>query len=157
MRVRATSAIVGVLLLAGLTGCSFLAPQTNQKPYDPSDGIGVTLGRIDVRNALLISDDGKTANLSVSVINTSTAAATVQVSWKGASGTVDRNVYVKAGGTQTFGSPENQIILNGVDAKLGSLFPVYFQHGTSEGKELMVPVLDGTLQEYSTLVPVPGS
>ena len=38
-----------------LSGCSLTAEIANLEPYDPSDGVGVTLGDVAVRNALLVT------------------------------------------------------------------------------------------------------
>ena len=153
MRSRPTSILAAVALLATLTGCTFLADQTVQTPYDPSDGFGTQVGGVDIRNVLLVTDDGETANLLVNLINTSGENVAMKVSWETSTGRTERNLYVAAGATKSFGNPSNQVILRGLDAELGSLFPVYFQYGDNEGSELDVPVLDGQLPEYSDLVP----
>ncbi len=153
MRARVTSVGVAALLVLSLSGCTFSAVQANAKPYDPSDGIGAEVGELKVRNALLISEDGEVGNLLINVVNEGTQSVSLTLSWEGATGQVDRNVYVKAEGTQSFGEEGDQIILRGIDAAPGSLFPIYLQYGDEEGRELMVPVLDGGLEEYADLVP----
>lgn len=154
MRNRVASALVSaVVISAALSGCTFTAVQANQKPYDPSDGIGENIGDIAVRNALLITADGETANLVVNIVNDGVKNVSLAVSWETEAGRVDRNVYVRAGGTQAFGEKSNQIILRGVDAQPGALFPIFFQYGDEEGRDLAVPVLDGQLEEYADLVP----
>lgn len=157
MRARATSLLLAALVAVSLTGCTFGAAQTNQKPYDASDGIGSNLGGIAVRNALLVSEDGQTANLSVSLINTSQQNVALKVSWKTKAGTTERNVYIAAGSTQTLGMAKNQFLLHDIDSHPGSLFPVYFQHGSEPGRQIQVPVLDGSLPSYTSLVPSPGA
>jgi len=153
VRARATSTVLAALLAAGLSGCTLIAPQTNQRPYDPSDGVGTSVGDVEIRNALLISDDGETANLVVNMVNSGSENVTLLVSWESATGGAERNVYIPAGEAEGFGKSSNQIILNSIDTELGSLYPVYFQYGDFEGDELMVPVYDGTLKEYADLVP----
>lgn len=153
MNARATSTVLAALLVASLTGCTFLAAQTNQKHYDPSDGIGTTVGSVDVRNALLVTEDGEVANLSVSIVNTGAENVSLQVSWMDASGDqASQDVFVQAGETSTFGT-DPQIILSGIDSAPGELFPVFFQYGSEQGHQILVPVLDGTLSEYTDLVP----
>jgi hypothetical protein len=44
-------------------------------------------------------------------------------------------------------------LLPSIDTKAGSLLPIYFQYGTEPGKQLDVPVLDGSLPQYATLLP----
>ena len=157
VKARLAAVVLVVSMIGALTGCTFWAAQTNQKPYDPSDGFGVTLGDVAIRNALLVSQDGKNASLAVAIVNSGSKSATLHLSWKGAAGNVQRNVYIAAGATQSFGPVSNQIVLHDIDSIPGSLFPVYFQHGDTEGREIRVPVLDGSLPSYKALVPAPSS
>lgn len=154
MRKRATSIIVPVVLAVSLAGCTFVAPQTNQKAYDPSDGVSGGVGDIELRNVLMVTADGTDANLVVSTINSGDRSVRLVVSWENANGTrVDRNIYLKAGGSRTYGSASHPFVLGDIGADPGSLFEVYFQYGNQPGEQLAVPVLDGTLPEYSDLVP----
>lgn len=155
MRSRLTSILAAGALLVGLTGCTFTADQTVQTPYDPSDGVGTNVGDIDVRNVLLVTDDGETANLLVSLINTGPDDVEMAVSWETVAGRVERTLPVASGTTESFGDSSNQLILQDLDAQPGSLFPIYFQYGSQEGRELRAPVLDGQLEEYRELVPSP--
>lgn len=153
MRSRATSIAAAVLVLLSLTGCTFGATQSTRQQYDPSDGFGATVGDIAIRNAILVSNDGVNANLAVNLINTSNQNHRVVVSWESATGRVERNVYVSQDSTLSTGPEGNRFLLRGIDAPLGSLFPVFFQYGDEPGQEITVPVLDGTLEEYTDLVP----
>ena len=154
MRNRVASAVLSaVVVSAALSGCTFSAVQGNQIPYDPSDGIGETIGDLAVRNALLVTDDGETANLVVNIVNEGVKNVALTVSWETDAGRAERNVYVRAGGTLAYGGERNRLVLTGIDAQPGSLFPVFFQYGDEEGRDLAVPVLDGALEEYADLVP----
>ena len=155
MRRRATSIVLPIALVVGLSGCTFTAPQTNQLAYDPSDGFGGSVGAVELRNVLLVTDaEQAEANLVMSAINSGDRSVRLVVSWENADGTqIDRNVYLKAGGARTFGEEPNQFVIGNVDADPGALFPVYFQYGNEPGEQLAVPVLDGTLPEYEDLVP----
>lgn len=153
MRSRATSIAAAGLVLLSLTGCTFAAVQANQKPYDPSDGFGTTLGDVAIRNAILVTDEGNIGNLAVSFVNTGESNVRLVVSWENETGRVERNVYVSQNSTLSTGPEGNRFLLKGIDADPGSLFPVFFQYGDEPGEELPVPVLDGTLEEYSDLVP----
>jgi hypothetical protein len=157
----AVSALLAAMLTVGLTACGFGAPQL-PRTYDPSDGVGAEVGELAVRNALLVTTDGTRASLIVSVINQTDAqqALTVQYESTSATATGGRasvNLSVPASSTVTYGfAASDQVVLEGVDTKPGSLFPVYFQSGNAEGSELKVPVLDSALAEYSTLTPSPS-
>jgi hypothetical protein len=45
------------------------------------------------------------------------------------------------------------VLLEGIDAEVGGLLPLYFQYGDAEGVEKLVPVLDSSLPEYADLAP----
>jgi hypothetical protein len=157
----AATVIVAASLLFSTAGCSFFAPQSTLKRYDPSDGVGATVGQVKVRNALLLTKDGQLASFLVNLVNDGTKTVDVLIQYdgttaSGASGKVDTRVQLDAGEVKTFGSSTTrQLLFTGIDSKAGSLFPVFVQYGTLTGQQLLVPVLDGSLTEYSKLLPTP--
>jgi len=157
----AATVVVAASLLLSTAGCSFFAPQATLKRYDPSDGVGATVGQVKVRNALLLTKDGQVASFLVNLVNDGEKTVNVLIQYNGTtasgtSGKVDTRVQLDAGEVKTFGSSETrQLIFTGIDSKAGSLFPVFVQYGTQTGEQLLVPVLDGSLSEYSTLLPTP--
>jgi hypothetical protein len=62
---------------------------------------------------------------------------------------------VEAHSIVSVGTDGPTVVLDDVNATPGSLFPVFMQYGNETGTELLVPVLDGSLPTYSTLVPTP--
>src|SRR3954466_5337880 len=72
LKVRAAvSALLAATLAVAIAGCSFTnGNQILPREYDPSDGVGANVGELDIRNALLVSEDGARGSLVVSVINT---------------------------------------------------------------------------------------
>ena len=152
---------MGASLLLSTAGCSFFAPQATLKHYDPSDGVGTTVGNVKVRNALLLTNDGQQASFLVNLINDSEKTVNVLIQYdgttaNGASGKVDTRVQLDAREVKTFGSSDTrQLLFSGINSKAGSLFPVFVQYGTLTGEQLLVPVLDGSLPEYSKLLPSP--
>ncbi len=160
MRARfAASVLVVALVGFGTAGCAFITPQATTKIIEASDGVNGDLGAVAVRNATLISEDGELASLLVSFVNTSDSTQQVLVQYEdGATGErVNQKVSAAGNGAITsFGAEGGeQILLDNVSAP-GSLFPVYFQYGDEEGKQLMVPVLNTSLPEYSGLAPTPS-
>ncbi len=162
MRARiAATVVVAASLLLSTAGCSFFAPQATLKRYDPSDGVGATVGQVKVRNALLLTKDGQVASFLVNLVNDGEKTVNVLIQYSGTtasgtSGKVDTRVQLDAGEVKTFGSSDTrQLIFTGIDSKAGSLFPVFVQYGTQTGEQLLVPVLDGSLSEYSKLLPTP--
>ena len=155
------SALLAAVVTVALAGCNFPGGDILPRKYDPSDGVGTNLGDLDIRNAMLITDDGSSASLVVSVVNTSDDDQNLSVQYDSdaataTSGRADATVAVAAHSIVTLGfGTEQQLVLADIDTEPGALFPVYFQSGSSEGQELQVPVLPPALQEYSTLTPSP--
>ncbi|HEY0259394.1 MAG TPA: hypothetical protein VGC18_06030 [Lacisediminihabitans sp.] len=141
------------------TACTFFSPQATLKHYDPSDGVGTTIGDVKVENAILLSKNGKDASFLVNFINDGDkdVRLLVQYDEPGAKGSkVDTTVRVGAGETKTFGSSDTrQLVFTDIDTKPGALFPVFVQYGEKTGKQLLVPVLDGSQKEYAGLLPTP--
>ncbi|TFD48339.1 hypothetical protein E3T55_13770 [Cryobacterium frigoriphilum] len=156
MKTRIAASVVlmaGVAL--GTAGCGFTATQATSIAYDASDGISGTVGELELRNALLLSDDGETANLLLSVVNLSDKAIQLNVQYEADGEKVTARETIAALTTVTLGSTdEPEIVLENIDSQPGALFPVFMQYGDETGVELLLPVLDGSLTEYSTLVPV---
>jgi len=142
------------LVLLGTSACNFIAPQATLEQYEPSDGTAATVGDVKVLNAILLTEDGEEANLIASVINTSGTRVQLKLQYESGSDKVDTKFSIGAGETRSLGSEDGLILtLEGIDARPGDLFPVYLQYGNAEGKQLLVPVLDGTLPEYEALLP----
>ena len=150
---RAASAIlIGGLLLA-TTGCSLFSEKATLIEYAPSDGVEADLGSIELRNVLAISDDGEDLNLVLTAINSSDNGIFVNFQFNDGEG--EEQLYVAGNSSKSIGQPdEESVILRGADTQVGGLFPVYAQYGEVPGTQMLVPVLDGSLGEYSTLVPV---
>lgn len=157
MRARiAATVVLAAGILIGTSGCNLFAPQATTIQYDPSDGVGGDVGQVDVRNALLISTDGENANLVATLVNRGDSSYPVLVQYDGADGRVSEEVTVPAKGRVQLGADGGpSVTLHDVDAQPGSLFPVFFQYGEETGTELLVPVLENNLSEYSTLTPSP--
>jgi hypothetical protein len=152
----AATVVLAAGILVGTSGCNLFAPQATLLHYDPSDGVSGSVGDIDVRNALLISDDGTSANFIVTLINQGDSSRQINVQYESDSGKVTDQVTVEERSTVTLGAQDSpSVTLRDVDAQPGSLFPVFVQYGDETGAELLVPVLEGTLSEYSTLTPTP--
>jgi len=154
-RNAAAAILSAALVVVGLTGCTFMTPQATVDQYDPSDGINVTVGELQVRNALLLSADGTTASLLVSIDNPTRYGVQVNVQYENADSVkVDDSLYVNANSVANFGGADDKrLTLTGIDAEPGSLFPVFLQYDDVTGKQLWVPVLDGSMKEYADLVP----
>ncbi|HNP15016.1 MAG: hypothetical protein KF895_10510 [Parvibaculum sp.] len=155
MRARlAASAALVALLAVGTTGCTFITDQATARMYDASDGISATVGDIQIVNALLVTADGTAANLLINVVNHSDYGIQVNVQYENADkAKVNDSVFVNAGSVKSLGGTDAaKIVLSGIDAPAGSLFPVFIQYGDVTGKQMWLPVLAPN-GEYSSFAP----
>ncbi len=157
MKVRiAASIVLAALVVTGTSACTFLSPAATLTQYDPSDGVNGTVADLKIRNAIVLNArDGSVGSLLVSLVNGSDTDLHVTIQYADADGNrVDEMAMLAAGQSAQFGSADHdQILLENIDAQPGSLLPVFFTYGGETGVELLVPVLDGTLSQYSDLVP----
>lgn len=154
-----TLAAAALLAAVPLAGCTYIAPQTTTKSYDASDGVGINVGGVEIRDALIVTasadDPGR---LLGSVINQGQSEATLRISAQaGGRPVVDDTVTVPAGGVVRLGPAtrgEQDVLLTPAVAEPGALFGLTFSAG-GQDQQVAVPVLDGTLKEYAPYVPTP--
>lgn len=131
-----------------------LTYQATTEHYDASDGVSADVGDLDLRNILVVSEDGDDGNLVMTVVNTGESDATLGVQFGEGGGSEVIEIEVEAGQTLALGSDdEDPVLLEGIDAEVGGLLPMYFQYADHEGIEKQVPVLDANLPEYADLAP----
>ena len=148
----AASAALALGIALGGSGCSMITYQATTEKYDPSDGVSADIGALDLRNILVVSEDGEEGNLIMSVTNTGDDDATLEVQLVDGGETFE--IDVDAGATVSLGTEEEEpLLLEGIDTQPGGLVPMFFQYSGAEGQEVQVPVLDGRLPEYEDLVP----
>lgn len=146
----AASAALALGIAIGGSGCAMITYQATTEKYDPSDGVSADLGSLAIRNMLVVSEDGEEGNMILSVTNSSTEDATLELQVAGE--TVE--VEVQAGQTVSPGAgDEEPVLVERLDAEVGGLVPVFLTTEGAEGREVGVPVLDGRLPEYEDLVP----
>jgi hypothetical protein len=154
-RVAASAGLTALVAIA-LAGCNFITPQQTLVPYDPSDGISGTVGEIDVLNALILSEDGISGNLVFTALNTSDDDVDLTVQYESDGEKISIDLPLDAAASNEFGfGDKGQLFLQDIDTQPGGLLAVYFQYGDEQGRQLLVPVLDGTLEQYSPLLPTP--
>jgi hypothetical protein len=136
-------------------GCNFISPQTTTESYAASDGFETNLGSIEVRNAIVFTQNGDQGSLSVTLINTSSTDEDVMFQYPSLGSTATATIPVPANSTVSRGTTggDKQVILHGLGKQPGSLITVFIQYGTQTGKKFNIPVLDGSLKQYATLLP----
>jgi hypothetical protein len=139
----------------GTAGCNLIQPQATTTKYDPSDGVGIDVGDVALRNLILISDDGVTGQLMFDAINTTGADIDLNVSFT-SNGTVTSQIVTIPSSdwpTSFGGRDEPQVQFTNFGVAPGGMLDVVFQAGASETKTIFVPVLTTQLPEYNGLTP----
>jgi hypothetical protein len=145
------SVALAATVVFGATGCNLVAPQATTKQYDPSDGVGVNLGDLRLRNLIVVTEDGTDGNLIFTAVNNgSSHSLSIQFGEDDTTVTtvVDGNTSTVFGGEDT-----DPIALEGIDTVPGSMLTLFVQYGNETGKEVLVPVLDGSIAPYDELLP----
>jgi hypothetical protein len=152
----AATAVLAVGLALGTAGCTFLAPQATLIKYNASDGVSLNVGAVQLRNAFVISPKGTTANLIGVLINSGKSSIVVHLQYTSHGTSKEIDVPLSGGEVISFGNPGvKQRVFRNVDAKAGSLFKVFVQYGSQSGKNVLLPILDGSQSYYNGLDPSP--
>jgi hypothetical protein len=159
VKIRVILALALVLAVAtGTAGCNLIQPQATTTQYDPSDGVGVNLGELDLNNMILLSDNGgESANLVVGAVNTSGSPITLNISYtsNGSLATVVTVIPSSEGVIGYGGKDQPQIVLRDFDVAAGGTLTLTLQAGEGDTRVTIVPVLNTDLPEYRGLTPSP--
>jgi hypothetical protein len=148
-------AAAGVVALVGvaLTGCSATNEITTSKAYSASAGVRAQLGDVTAENLLVLaSAKGAPAALQGAVTNRGKAAVTVSLT---AGAVAIGTVRVNPAETVLLGGDTGKSITFAVADAPGAVTPLTLATGPGGTLTVSVPVLDGTLPEYATLIPTP--
>lgn len=145
-------AAIGIGAMA-FTGCSAINEQSTTRVYSASDGVRLDMGQLELRNMLIISEAaGGAGRVAGTFYNQADSDITLTIS--GAQGS-QTEITVKPGVPLVLNSKSDKAILSTMDQAPGSNESIELrQSGAgSETATIKVPVLDGTLAEYTNLVP----
>jgi hypothetical protein len=137
-----------------LAGCSLRSPVQSVIPYQPSDGIQVTLSSLAVRDLLIVSSGaGAPGVLSGALVNEGSSAVQVSFAPSGAT-SASTPITVPPGQLVSLGGGTNAVHIQfpSVAAAPGALEPLEISTPQTGPSLLSVPVLDPVL-EYATLTP----
>ena len=158
--VKIRSVLIAALIASvalGTAGCNLIQPQATTHHYDASDGVGVNVGPVQLRNLILISDNGDAGQLMFDGVNTTGEDIILHVSFtvNGVVSTHDVKI-VSAEQPVGFGGPgEPQVQLYSFGVAPGGMLLLALQAADSETKSVYVPVLTTGQPEYSGLTPTP--
>jgi hypothetical protein len=158
LRAAALAAGVAVVGLA-LAGCSATNQITTENPYSASDGVRVVVGDVRGSNLLVISSaKGEPGTLIGGLVNDGDEPRTVTV----AAGDDSTDVELGPKETVLLGGgdvPEDgtaDVLFEAVSVPPGAVLQVTISTPEDGSVTANVPVLDGSLPEYATLVPTPS-
>lgn len=144
-----TSLAVAAVLSLGLTSCGLIAPQRTLDQYAPSDGVETTIGDVDVRNLMLITDaDAEQFNIVFGAVNNGDSAATVGFRFVSEDGSALASAdFELEPGFTSFGNVEDgeSTVVSLTDVPAGTMVSAYIQAPGGD-IEKMVPVIDGTIR-----------
>lgn len=146
------AALAALVTVFALAGCSLSREVASLDPYSPSDGVQVDLPELKARNVLFVSDAEGNSVLIGSFLNTTDATLVAQLETMDSNGKVVlTDITIPAEGKFDLG-------YNGTEGKRlfltelpGSMHPVYIRAG-GDPTEMLVPILDGTLEEYRPFI-----
>ena len=143
----ATIAATLITLLV-LSGCSLSREIESLRPYAPSDGVQSEIGDLKSRNLMFIRNDAGRAVLIGTFVNSSQNELMGSIETKDAAGdTLRFDFSIEPGGVYDLGYKGNPGIVLDVAEIAGAMRNVFISAGGDpQGK--LVPVLDGTLEEY---------
>jgi hypothetical protein len=152
LHLRLTATVAVALVGAGLAGCSATNPITTQRPYSASDGVRVALGDLTAENLMILTaGEGEAASLHGAVSNDGAEELTVTFALE--DGTEIGSVDVSAGDGVLIGGTDGEQLLFTSPAVPGATADMTLTTASGGSERVYVPVLDGTLPEYSTHVP----
>jgi hypothetical protein len=141
-------------LVAGLSGCALWTSPETGRDYDASDGVSLDLGDLELRNVVVLTEDGELGNLVGTAVNTTGSDIDFTVQWNVDGEYYEVELTADAHGRTSFGTDGEQVTLEPLGQKPGSLLDTVV-HTSDDQAELRVPVLDATLPEYGPALPTP--
>ncbi len=152
--------IAATALLAALTltssACSISGNVASLQPYSPSDGQQVDLDQIKARNFIYLVADSGNGYLVGSLVNSSNEDRVVKIQYVDPNSLAKTDYFVEvlAGQKLDFGYNGNPAIFLPVVERPGQTAKFYFLESEKINASMKVPVLDGTLAEYRTLLEI---
>lgn len=153
MKIRkVTSALaLSAALLLGTTGCSLTGDVASMKQYTPSDGSQIDIGNVKLRNFIYLTDGINGGKLIGTFVNNEKTEISFQLEYiDGDLRAKTQPIIIPAGETLGLGSAGDTegfgVTLNALP---GSNVTMWVSIDGATGVELVVPVLDSTLEQYA--------
>jgi hypothetical protein len=135
---KIVAAIAALITIFALAGCSLSREVASLDPYSPSDGVQVDLPELKARNVLFVADSDGTVSAQLETMDSDGKVVLTDITIP-AEGKFDLGYN---------GTEGKRLFLNELP---GSMHPVYIRVG-GDPTEILVPILDGTLEEYRPFI-----
>ena len=155
MFVRSLAATALVVALSLTTSaCSISGNVASLQPYSPSDGQQVDLDQIKARNFMYLVAESGNGYLVGSLVSIASEDKVVKIQYldPNTQAKTDYFIEVPAGQKIDFGYNGNPAISAPVVEGPGQTAQFYFLESETVNASMKVPVLDGTLAEYRSLL-----
>lgn len=151
---KSFAAATAALAVVALAGCSYVNPITTQEYYAASDGVHLNIDDIEAQNLILFSaGQGEPGALVGTLVNRGSDDVELFVSFDGETVT---SVSAPAG-TAVALSPVDGIEVGGVSPVIpGQTTTVRVATDYEGAFSTTIPVLDGTLPQYTAIVDAIG-
>jgi hypothetical protein len=153
VRSLAATALVVALSLT-TSACSISGNVASLQPYSPSDGQQVDLDQIKARNFMYLVAESGNGYLVGSLVSIASEDKVVKIQYVDPNtlAKTDYFIEVPAGQKIDFGYNGNPAISAPVVESPGQTAQFYFLESETVNASMKVPVLDGTLMEYRSLL-----
>ena len=149
-------AAIALLVAVSLTtsACSISSNVASLQPYSPSDGQQIDLDQVKARNFMYLVADSGNGYLIGSLVSQASQAIVIKIQYVDPNtlAKTDYFVEVPAGQKIDFGYNGSPAILLPVIERPGQTALFYFLESDTVNASMKVPVLDGTLIEYRSLL-----
>jgi len=144
-------------VLVGTTGCSLSHDVRSLQPYAPSDGVQVDVGHLALRNAFILTANGKTA-LFASLVNSGNDDINATIQYDdpntGTKSNIDFPVFAQE--KLDLGYSGNPAVILDVNAVPGGTVGIYVLGANKVSTLIQVPVLDASNPIYAPYVEMIG-
>ena len=140
MRIRALATVsVATALLLGTAGCGVFVETATLKHYSPSDGVGVTVGTVHLRNVLIVTNENGDAALVGSVVNDGSSLELINVEVRGAT-TLSTQIGAYPGLTKIGIADDNPMVREGLRSAIATTDDLLTVGVAADGLLPVVPV-----------------
>lgn len=149
---RLLAGLGALALTTALSGCAVFSPMTTELPYNPGDGVALSLGEVQIRDIVIIaSAQGEPATIAAYVVNRSAEDVTVGFATEGGE---PATLEVPAGAAvQASPAGEEGLTIESLEVAPGSIVPLQIQVDDNAPARVGAPSVSASNPMYSDFAP----